>query len=134
MTTLIQDAFEAIGAEAFAAATQPSAIAARDGGAAASAKFDLDQTEKALIQAALLERGIGSAVSGGSAGARCGGASAGVTSGTSSRCFLHHSDSKSIRLLNVSTLIIVIAWIFPSRHAVSILASELRLLSGSRRS
>ena len=48
---------KAIGPEAFAAATPPPAVAARGGNPAASAKFDLDQTEKALIQAALREYG-----------------------------------------------------------------------------
>jgi DNA-binding NtrC family response regulator len=48
---------KAIGPEAFAAATPPTAIAARRDNPAASAKFDLDQTEKALIQAALREYG-----------------------------------------------------------------------------
>ncbi|WP_086608256.1 sigma-54-dependent transcriptional regulator [Erythrobacter donghaensis] len=48
---------ETIGPEAFAAATPPPAIAALGSSPAASAKFDLDQTEKALIQAALREYG-----------------------------------------------------------------------------
>ena len=48
---------DTIGPEAFAAATQPSTIAVRDGNPVVPAKFDLDQTEKALIQAALREYG-----------------------------------------------------------------------------
>lgn len=44
-----------IGPEAFAAAIHPPTAAAQDSGRDASAKFDLDQTEKALIQAALRE-------------------------------------------------------------------------------
>jgi DNA-binding NtrC family response regulator len=46
-----------IGPEAFAAAALPVTAAAQDRGADGSAKFDLDQTEKALIQAALREYG-----------------------------------------------------------------------------
>lgn len=48
---------EMIGPEAFAAASLPPSIAAPSGSPAAAAKFDLDQTEKALIQAALREYG-----------------------------------------------------------------------------
>jgi DNA-binding NtrC family response regulator len=48
---------EKIGPEAFALATLPPPIAAPSGTPAAVAKFDLDQTEKALIQAALREYG-----------------------------------------------------------------------------
>lgn len=46
-----------IGPEAFAAVALPPSIAAQNGSPAAAAKFDLDQTEKALIQAALREYG-----------------------------------------------------------------------------
>lgn len=46
-----------IGPEAFAGATHPPTAAAQDRGTGASAKFDLEQTEKALIQAALREYG-----------------------------------------------------------------------------
>ncbi|MBA4045439.1 MAG: sigma-54-dependent Fis family transcriptional regulator [Erythrobacter sp.] len=46
-----------IGPEAFAAAALSPPVAASSGGPAAAAKFDLDQTEKALIQAALREYG-----------------------------------------------------------------------------
>jgi DNA-binding NtrC family response regulator len=48
---------EKIGPEAFAAAALPPSIAAPSGSLATAAKFDLDQTEKALIQAALREYG-----------------------------------------------------------------------------
>jgi len=46
-----------IGPEAFAPAALSPPVAASSGGPAAAAKFDLDQTEKALIQAALREYG-----------------------------------------------------------------------------
>ena len=48
---------DAIGPEAFAALAPPAPSAALEGSAATPAKFDLEQTEKALIQAALREYG-----------------------------------------------------------------------------